>query len=135
MESKGVHALGVARVIGSTRVGIAGAVAKDESVVWRPHAIHRSKGASARLGGVVGWGAPWNDGIVGFTIEAGVLGMELAAGRQVAPYSAVELVFQVPLRSPVRPIAALGLLGVPKITEALGWGAATAELGVVWQAW
>lgn len=149
MESKGVRVQGVARVVGTTRLGIAGAVTHEETPVSRIRSVGMWKGSSARLGGVVGWGAPWNDGVVGFAIEAGLIGTEFEAAsysfstptpvpptrRQVAPYSAVQLVLQVPLKSPIRPIASLGFLGVPKLTDAMAWGATTGEVGVVWQAW
>ena len=73
------------------------------------HEVHGS-GPSGRLGGVVGWGAPWNDIFIGFMAEAGVAaGTANGTSRKTisttyaSPYGGAWLMLQIPWRLPVRP--------------------------------
>jgi hypothetical protein len=71
-SSEGIRIHGVARVVGTTRFGLAAAAARESWGNLGPHTLERADGTSTRAGAVVGWGAPWNDNVVGFTAEAGV---------------------------------------------------------------
>ncbi len=160
--SAGFHASGALRFGRTTRLGIAGAIVHEERAVNRATAREESRGLASRVGALVGWGAPWNDGIVGFATELGIAWGERhgatiparpgescdgavfgpspcfdrtraipARWSFVTAYVAPQLVLQVPFKDvPVRPIASLGLLFAPA-----GMMAATAETGIVWQAW
>lgn len=165
MNVVGVRAYAAARVSRGMRLGAALAFTSETDRLFTDdHAQWRSNGWAGRAGAVIGWGAPWNDSVVGFVGEAGVAvgrqtGESARADRNVAiapctlaglcfdeahavaksivfvsPYAATSLVLQVPWRAPVRPIAAF--------TSTLRAGGAeavmadlSAELGVVWQAW
>lgn len=104
------------------------------------HEVHGS-GPSGRLGGVVGWGAPWNDIFIGFMAEAGVAaGTANGTSRKTisttyaSPYGGAWLMLQIPWRLPVRPLAGLGALWTPNIPDSLPVSI-MCELGAVWQAW
>jgi len=162
--SAGFRASAVLRVGGTTRIGLAGAVVHDERTKYGAGARHVSRGISSRAGVLFAWGAPWNDGIVGFSTELGAIwGVHRGSSTPrvkpedesgcwisdcydesritparwsfASPYVAPQIVLQVPFKGvAVRPIASLGLLWAP-----IGPGdsviAVTGETGIVWQAW
>lgn len=135
--------------VGWTRLGASGAVQFDAGD------SRKNPGVSGRVGGIVGWGAPWDDSVVGFVGDVGLAagraewqeeileespidGMVGSTGRSVdrrkkyvSPYVGASLVFQVPWKYSVRPVFGLGLYyamigDVPAVT---------CDAGVVWQAW
>jgi hypothetical protein len=153
----GARAAAVVRATGTTRVGIAGTMTSDERWDSNARAFERVHGIATRVGMLVGWGAPWNDGIVGFSAEAGVSLTSLRGDasprvclkdtlscfdssrsepierRRVAPFVAWALTLQLPIKgSPVRPLVAFGNVIEP---GHLGAVLFTAETGVAWQAW
>ncbi len=162
--SAGFRASAVFRVGGTTRIGLAGAVVHDNRTSYGAAARHEARGISNRVGALFGWGAPWNDNIIGFSTELGVFwgeqrgsssprrdGNDCWSGFAIdcydetrkaparwsygSPYVAPQIVLQLPFKAvPVRPIASLGLLLAP-----IGPGgsalAVTGETGIVWQAW
>ena len=139
--AKGVHAYAAALVTGTTRFGAAGAMTMDERVRDTKTNASTGSGLSNRFGGFVGWGAPWNDGVVGLGLEAGIAVTNLrmdslttfSQQSSLAPYAAWNLIFQVPIkRLPVRPVASIGMVVEP---GPMGTFLFTTEGGLVWQAW
>ena len=142
---------------GHTRLGATIAVEHDTDLLLSDKYVHSvlGSGPSGRLGGIVGWGAPWNDTFIGFLGEAGVAA-GVASGRSArrdvpdcppcgipgqsitttyaSPYGGAWLILQIPWRLPVRPIAGLGLLWTPNVPDPAPVSI-LGELGVVWQAW
>jgi hypothetical protein len=121
------------------------------------------QGFSGWLGALVGWGAPWTDGIGGVSFEAGVrvsrvVGYSDPGSRDQggctslspplsscisgaaqwsseAPYVAASVVVQVPLRdSHFRPYFSHTSLGSTDLHRLFVFGA-TLNAGVAWQAW
>ena len=78
MHVAAVRTYAAARVSGNTRVGASLAYSSDtQREAIGNDTFYESSGWSGRAGAIIGWGAPWNDMVVGFVGEAG-----LAAGRQ-----------------------------------------------------
>jgi hypothetical protein len=159
----GIRALGVARVVDTTRLGLGLSLVHENRTVIREHSTVRTGGWSGRLGAAVAWGAPWDDSVVGFAAEAGVAG-----GRQaglsysttdtiycssydgshgcehdprresdvfVSPFGSASLLFQVPLRKwRLRPIGGVGAVYVP-LEPYRGTFSMEWTLGAVWQGW
>jgi hypothetical protein len=139
----GAHATAAWRYGGHTRFGATIGVQRDAGLLLSKRfedEVHGS-GPSGRLGGVIGWGAPWNDTFIGFMGEAGIAA-GVASGTSgktitttyASPYGGGWLVLQVPWRLPVRPTAGLGALWTPNIPDSLPVSI-MCELGLVWQAW
>ncbi len=141
----GLHALATTR-IGRTRIGVAGAIAREKIADVRYDAggpvPDDREAETARAGVTLGWYAPWDDTPVGLLFEAGVAWGSSAlerplpdraptTNRFVSPYVAPSVVLAVPVRFPVRPVALLGCLVTPSREEAPI--AATAAAGLVWQ--
>jgi hypothetical protein len=139
----GAHATAAWR-FGHTRFGATMGLQHDAGLLLSKKYVHEvhGSGPSGRLGGMIGWGAPWNDTFIGFMGEAGVTaGMASGAsdGKTItttyaSPYGGAWLMLQVPWRLPVRPVAGLGMLWTPNIPDSLPVSI-MCELGVVWQAW
>lgn len=70
--SAGFRGSAVWRIGRTTRLGVAGAITHGVRAVNRDSWREESRGLTNRAGALVGWGAPWNDGIVGFATELGV---------------------------------------------------------------
>lgn len=169
-SAEGVRALAALRAgSGGTRIGFAMAIAqetRDSRLGIGNEGDFRdlSKGTSKRAGAFIGWGAPWNDRVVGFGAEAGVLGSshrgesavigDLPECREpvviipcigqaspasfsyISPYLTSQIVFQVPIHKlALRPIASIGALWVATGAHDRGYSAMTADVGLVWQAW
>jgi hypothetical protein len=161
-QQRGVHVYGAELAGRSIRLGIAGAFALEENQMWSGRFERRTEGPSLRLGGMLGWGAPWNDTVAGFRVELGAMaGMhrgttvakactpdgqscgpfpagprEQATGwaHYVTPYVSWSLVLQIPLRMPVRPIAGVtGMLAGGPPGEVRFFS--SVDVGLVWQAW
>lgn len=64
-------AMAVGRVGDTTRIGASLTFARDFHETQRDELLYTTRGWSGRLGAVFGWGAPWNDGVVGFATELG----------------------------------------------------------------
>jgi hypothetical protein len=128
---------------GHTRFGASLAVQRDTGLLLTPkyaHEVHGS-GPSTRLGGTIGWGAPWNDSFIGFVGEVGVAaGIASGTARRTitttyaSPYGGAWLMLQVPWRLPVRPVAGLGMVWMPMIPDSLPVSI-LGELGFAWHAW
>lgn len=133
---RGVHAYAAWLSGRSARLGLAVAVAEEKHRAWTGESFARqTHGVSARVGGLVGWGAPWNDVVAGFRGELGLLaGLHDTASAYASPYVSTGLVLQIPWAPPVRPIAGLSgvLAGDPSGDVHLF---SSAEVGLVWQAW
>lgn len=158
----GIRALGVARVVGTTRLGLGLSLVHQDRTVIRELSTVRTSGWSGRLGAAVAWGAPWDDSVVGFVAETGVAG-----GRQtgdsysttdtfycssygshgcehdrrresaafVSPFGSASVLFQVPLKkSRLRPIGGVGGVYVP-LEPYRGTFSLEWTLGAVWQGW
>jgi hypothetical protein len=151
--SAGFRANAVLRTFDGTRIGLAGAIAHESREAFKSvtgvENVEKSTGLSQRGGILVSWGAPWNDSIVGLSLELGVLHGEhrgVITDRRstvrprewsfVAAYAAPQLVFQVPFKNvAVRPIASFGTLLVTNAAGNTAYAAVSAETGIVWQAW
>jgi hypothetical protein len=158
MHVAGARAYAAARVSGGTRVGGSLTLTSDtQREVTDDNSDTRSNGWSGRVGAIIGWGAPWNDTVVGFLGEAGVAGggrsgtvrsTRTAAGgwtyyddrgartstRFVSPFATASLVLQLPWKAPIRPVAGLSTTAVfgDSSVATLSF---TGDLGFVWQAW
>ena len=82
----GVHVTAAWR-FGHTRLGATMALQHDTDLLLPNRYAQEVRGAgtSGRLGGIIGWGAPWNDTVIGFLGEAGVTAG--TAGGSSAPRS------------------------------------------------
>jgi hypothetical protein len=160
-DSTGAHASFAWRVGRSFRGGIAASLARDERTPFDAFDHFVGRGTSGRVGALFGWGAPWNDSVVGFAGEVGVAGgtehgtlMSLASsgagvvssngrtyalpGREIertfmSPYTTAAVVLQLPWRAPLRPMVAIGSAWTPLRSN--DFQAITIEGGFVWQAW
>jgi hypothetical protein len=73
MDVAGARTYAAARVSGSTRIGASLAFASEtERSVVAGNTLYESSGWTGRAGAIVGWGAPWNDTVIGFLGEGGV---------------------------------------------------------------
>jgi hypothetical protein len=144
--------------VGRTRFGATLAVEQEDNVSLsspRQYGSVRGSGPSGRLGGVVGWGAPWNDLVIGFLGEGGLALGEVSGSARSRPpaalvresegtlsvttsyvsaYAGAWMILQVPWRLPVRPVAGLGVVWVPNVPDPAPV-LLMADLGFVWQAW
>src|SRR4029078_12467450 len=119
--------------------------------------VANGTGYSARIGGMLAWGAPWNDGIFGFAAQLGApAGVHTGDAYAQSPcfysgtgcwtpkpgetgrdwflsaYIALSFVAQAPLRGLLCRFAGLSVLFVPAHT---GHGLlGTFDAGVAWQA-
>ncbi len=93
---------------------------------------------SVRAGGLVGWGAPWNDVVPGFVMEAGAMARR-RNGLTAEPYVAVSSILQMfaPGRRPLRPIVAFTTAALPfaKGGSRENGLLHSAEAGFVFDAW
>jgi hypothetical protein len=140
----GARATAAWRYGGHTRFGATLGVQHDAGLLLSKRYVHEvhGSGPSGRLGGIIGWGAPWNDTFIGFTGEAGVAagfangtsGSQTISTTYASPYGGGWLTLQLPWRLPVRPTAGLGALWTPNIPDSLPVSI-LCELGLVWHAW
>ena len=107
---------------------------------------------TGRAGAILGWGAPWSDGILGASLEAGALAGSVDAQSSASPsartfgvpYAELALIAALPTRRALRPWLALSFMGLARpirVTEsgqaAFASTQATAgiEVGLAWAAW
>jgi hypothetical protein len=133
--------------LGVTRLGTTMAIQRDEDSLPGTSQPASRRGMSGRAGGIIGWGAPWNDSIVGFIGEVGVAAGEMetreswhgpttTTERFTRPYAGAWLIFQLPWKQAVRPVIGLGTVWTPMGHDYYDLPVIFAgDLGIVWQAW
>lgn len=177
-DKRGAHLFGAVRAFGTTRLGLAVMFQErdlDDQCPRAEYAASRSASGAgwctdghefeewngpltgrrrtASVGGLFGWGAPWNDSVAGFVGEIGVArgsdetqaGFKYAPQRRTrttftAPYVSASIVLQIPWRFSVRPFAAFRGTWIaakapdaPLVIDPIE--TASVHLGLAWQAW
>jgi hypothetical protein len=153
-RSVGIRTL-AARNIGGTSVGGTLALQSDDIDCVDGYGVTTVvSGYSGRVGVFSAWGAPWDDSVAGFMLEAGVTGgsargsvtrTDLSrpwgsthtasmATQFVNPYAGVSLTFQIPLDWRVRPFAGTSILWTPGFYVGSTF-TFDGEVGLRWAAW
>ena len=107
---------------------------------------------TGRAGAILGWGAPWNAGILGASIEAGALAGSVGAQSSASPnartfgvpYAELALIAALPTHRALRPWIALSLMGLARPIRVTESGQASfastqamggIDVGLAWAAW